>query len=98
MDTTRKYSSLADWLEDFKSKGYYADWSDFILHSVLSFEIRDLTDIYGAIRKRYPDICVDYIIYWDNPKWKHMVRSVLDRLMKEGFAKSVSRGRWVRLK
>jgi len=97
-DTARKYSSLDDWLEDFKSKRYYADWSNFILHSVLSFEIRNLTDIYDAIRKRYPNICVDYITYWGKPKWMHMVRSVLDGLMKEGLAKSVGRGKWVRLK
>ncbi len=95
---SKRYSSLEDWMEDFKSKGYYAEWSKFILHEVLSSTPRDLGEIYQAIRERHSDFCVDYILYWGKPKWMHMVRSVLDGLMKEGRAQSVSRGKWVRLK
>ena len=96
--TVEQYSSLSKWMKDFKSMEYYSEWSNFILHSVLSSEEKTLKEIYEAIKQRNPEICVDYITYWGKPKWKHMVRSVLDGLMKEGLAKSVRRGRWVRLK
>jgi len=97
---SKKYSSLVDWKKDFKSKGYYSEWSEFILHDVLAFSTtRDLmSDIYEAIRRRYPDTCVDYILYWDRPKWMHMVRNVLASLNRKKCAKSEGGGRWRRLK
>ena len=97
---SRKYSSLDDLMEDFKSKGYYHEWSEFILYDVLVFSTtRDLmSEIYEAIQRRYPDICVNYILYWGKPKWIHMVRSVLDGLMKKGCAQSEGGGKWRRLK
>ena len=97
---SQKYLSLDDWKKDFKSKRYYREWSVFILYDVLVFHTtRDLkSEICEAIRRRYPDICVDYILYWGKPKWIHMVRSVLDGLMKKGCARSEGKGKWRRLK
>lgn len=97
---SKKYSSLDDWKEDFKSKGYYHEWSEFILCDVLVFSTtRDLmSEIYEAIQKRYPDICVDHILYWGKPKWMHMVRNVLVSLERKKCAKSEGRGRWRKLK
>ena len=62
---SRKYSSVDDLMEDFKSKGYYHEWSKFILYDVLVFSTtRDLmSEIYEAIQRRYSDICVDYIFF-----------------------------------
>ena len=93
----REYSSLEEWMNEFKSKGYYTEWLNFILHNILSTNEIALTKIYEKIKKKYPKICVDYITYWDKPKWEHMVRSVLDGLMKDGLAQSVKRGYWIKL-
>ena len=97
---SRKYSSVDDLMEDFKSKGYYHEWSKFILYDVLTFSTtRDLkSEIYEAIRRRYPDICVDYILYYDKPKWIHIVRNVLTSLGRKKCAKSEGEGKWRRLK
>ncbi len=97
---SKKYSSLDDWKKDFKSKGYYHEWSEFILQDVLTFSTtRDLrSEIYEAIRRRYPDICVDYILYYGKPKWMHIVRNVLTSLKRNECAKSEGEGKWRRLK
>lgn len=39
---SKKYSSLDDWKEDFKSKEYYREWSEFILHDVLTFSTKGI--------------------------------------------------------
>jgi len=97
---SKKYSGLDDWKEDFKSKRYYREWSEFILHDILTFSTtRDLmSEIYEATRRRYPDICVDYILYYGKPKWMHTVRNVLTSLRKKECAKSEGGGKWRRLK
>jgi len=97
---SKKYSSLGNFMEDFKSKGYYHEWSEFILYDVLTFSTtRDLrSEIYETIRKRYPNICIDYILYFHKPKWMHIVRNVLASLNRNKFAKSEGGGKWRRLK
>ena len=93
----KEFSSLEEWIKYFKTNDYFTEWSDFVLHDVLSPDGTELSEIYKAIKRKYPEICVDYITYWGSPKWKHMVRSVLDGLMKKGLAQSVRRGMWIRL-
>lgn len=92
---TERHSSLAVWKKEFKKKKYFGLWREFILRSVLSSEKTDLNKIYEEIKTRYPEICVDDVLYRGSPRWKYIVRTVLDSLMKAGKVKSVSRGKWV---
>ena len=91
---------LKEWIKYFRVKGYYHKWSLFILDEVLTIgTTRDLKEIYESVKRIYPSICVDDVKYWGRPKWMHMVRSVLDGLMKKGFVQSVDKkGKWKRLK
>jgi len=92
------FNSLDEWMDAFSGGYYYAEWTDFIYGQLLSTSPIALKDIYNKIKDRYPEICVDYIQYWGNPKWMHMVRSILDGLMKKGLAQSIGRGWWVKLR
>lgn len=91
---------MKEWIKYFREKKYYHEWSLFILDDVLTIDTtRDLRDIYEIIKRKYPAICVDDVIYRGRPKWMHMVRSVLDGLMKKGSAESVDKkGKWKKLK
>jgi len=95
-----KNVKLIKWKKDFQGKEYYHKWSLFILDEVLTIgTTRDLKEIYESVKRKYPSICVDDVKYWGRPKWMHMVRSVLDGLMKKGFVQSVDKkGKWKRLK
>jgi Uncharacterized protein conserved in archaea len=93
----RRISSLDEWTKIFKLNGYYAKWSNDI-YNMLSDKETPLSVIYAKIKERYPEICVDYITYWDSPKWKHAVRGVLHGLKLKGLVRSVRKGYWVRLK